>query len=183
MSRARNSSRACARNSSLVKTLAIPVQRLSNPGSRDRLDRRKLRRDRLAQALYVSADRAQLRLDLLVAAVYVIDAVDDCLALRRKPREHERRRSAQVGSLHTRAREFAWAFDDSRAMALYVNRSAHALHLRGVHEAVLEYRLGDARAPFGLRHKGHVLRLHVRREVRVRLGRHGAPRETRRGAG
>ena len=66
---------------------------------------------------------------------------------RRQAREHERRGGAQVRSLHARARELRGAFDEGRAVALDADARAHALHLGGVHEAVLEDRLDDAREP------------------------------------
>src|SRR5437764_15219706 len=60
--------------------------------------------DRSFLALYVCAYGAQLSLYALVASVYVIDAVNDRLALRSKSCEYERGGSAQVGSLNARTR-------------------------------------------------------------------------------
>jgi hypothetical protein len=60
----------------------------------DRFEWRELRGDGLAQSLDARADGAELGLDLLVAAVDVVDAVDDRLAARGETGEDEAGRGA-----------------------------------------------------------------------------------------
>src|SRR4051812_15233214 len=66
----------------------------NHPGSRPKSYQRG---GILPQTLDAGAERTQLGLERFIAAVEVIDAVDDGFALRREPGDHEARGSAQVG--------------------------------------------------------------------------------------
>src|SRR3546814_5003542 len=82
----------------------------------------------------------QLRLDVLVAAVQVVDAVDGGLARCHQPRQHQRRRCAQVGRHHRRAAErFHPAHDrgvpldaDVRAQAQQFRSEEHTSELQSL---------------------------------------------------
>src|SRR5262245_30316744 len=56
-----------------------------------------------ADAFDARAERAQLDLECLVAAVEVVDAIDDRLALGDQPGDHQAGGSPQVGRHHARA--------------------------------------------------------------------------------
>src|SRR5271170_5676562 len=77
--------------------MLIMPMRSSLPASVDPLD--------------AAAQRAQLLLERFVAAVQVIDAVDDRFALRRQAGEHEACRGTQVGCHHLRSGKPFDAFD------------------------------------------------------------------------
>ena len=78
----------------------------------------------------------------------MIDAVDERRALGLQPREHERRRSAQIRGHDGRAREpLDAARDDGVALDREVR--AEALQLERVLEAILEDRLRDRRRALG----------------------------------
>ena len=62
----------------------------------DELASRNLRNTRLAYAFDVSADRSELLLNALIAAVDMIDAVDHRLAVGDQRRQHQRRAGAQI---------------------------------------------------------------------------------------
>ena len=49
---------------------------------------------------------------------------------------------------------------------------AHSGQFGGVHKTIFENRFRHGRNAFGLRHQSHILRLHIGREIRMRLGRH-----------
>src|SRR5437868_3764275 len=66
------------------------------------------------RSLDVGADAAQLRFHLVVAAVQVVDAVDDSLAFGHEARDHEACRGAQVGGHHRRTRQLLDAVDHRR---------------------------------------------------------------------
>src|SRR5262245_25985496 len=112
------------------------------------------------------ADRAQFLFYFLVPAIDVIDAVDQGLAFSRESGQDQRGRGAKVGGDQLRAGQTGRAVNVyAAAVDSHVRAQAH--QFGGVHEAVLEDRLGDHRIAFGLRHERHVLRLHVGRESGV----------------
>ena len=110
--------------------------------------------------------RAQLGFHAVVAAVQVVDAVDQGLALGHQAGDHQAGRGAQVGRHHGGAGQLLHAFDH-RDLAVGLDLGAQAQHLVDVHEAVLEDGLGDARGALGDRVERHELGLHVGREARV----------------
>src|SRR5499433_4022297 len=97
-----------------------------------------------ADALDRGAAGRELILQPLEAAVEVIDAVDDGLALGRQRGDDERDRSAQIGGHHRRALERAYTLDGG-AFAVELDVGAEPHQLLHVHETVLEDGLGDAR--------------------------------------
>src|SRR5690242_13520957 len=115
------------------------------------------------------AERAELLLQRLVAAVEVVDAIDDGLPLGREPGDDQSGRRTQVGRHDVRTLQARYAAHDRR-VALDGDVGAQALQLERVHEAILENSLGDDRR--ALRHgsERHELRLHVRGEARIRRG-------------
>src|SRR3546814_1914488 len=74
------------------------------------------RLDELGHALDLRTERGELALDVLVAAVHVIDAVDEGLAVGGERRDHQRRRCTQIGR-HDRRRLQALAAGDHRGIA------------------------------------------------------------------
>ena len=70
----------------------------------------------------------QLLLDVLVATIEVVDAVDDGFAVGDQPGQDQRRRSAQVGRHHRRAAELLDAADD-RGVAFDADVGAQAQQL------------------------------------------------------
>src|SRR6202023_2156941 len=101
---------------------------------------------------------AELLHDAFVAAIDVVDAVDDGFAAGHQPREDQAGAGAQVGSLHGAARELRGPADHGAA-AVDGNVGPHANHFAGVQVAILEDCLGDDGGAFGLRGERHVLRL------------------------
>src|SRR2546423_14185232 len=99
--------------------------------------RRQVGCDRVAQTIDARADGAQFRLDLFVAAINMIDALDERLAFGDKTGQHERRGGAQIRRLHARARQGRRAGDDGR-VAFDAYARAHALQLADVRKTVLE---------------------------------------------
>src|SRR5215831_4509922 len=122
-----------------------------------------------ADALDGGAAGRELVLEPLEAAVEMIDAVDDGLALGRKRRNDERDRGTQIGGHDRRALERAHALDGG-ALAVELDMRSEPHQLLHVHEAVLEDGLADARGSFGPRHQRHQLRLQVGRESGKRRG-------------
>src|SRR6267142_1918025 len=117
----------------------------------------------------VGADALQLFYYAFVAAVYVVDAVDDGFAVGDQGGEDQAGAGAEVGGLHGGAGKFSRAADYGAA-AVDGNVGAHADHLAGVEVAVLEDRFGDDGSSFGLGGEGHVLGLHVGGEAGIFLG-------------
>jgi len=66
------------------------------------------------EALNVGADRAELVLDALVAAVDVIDAVDHRSVVGNERRQYQARAGAEVARRHRRTAEMRGAFDDGK---------------------------------------------------------------------
>ena len=121
-------------------------------------------------APHVGAQRAQLLLEALVAAVEVVDAQHLGLALGDQAGQHqeaEARRSVAITVAPVSLRRPA----HDRGAPLDDDVGAHALQLGHVHVAVLEDGLGQHRLPARARHQHHELRLHVGRETREGLGR------------
>src|SRR3954451_19075526 len=95
-----------------------------------------IRKQILAETLDPGAERAELCLERLVAAVEVIDAIDDRFAVGDQAGDHQSRRGAQVGRHDGRALQALDAAHD-RAIALDRDVGAKALQLERMHEAVL----------------------------------------------
>src|SRR5689334_21177306 len=98
----------------------------------------------------------ELFFELLVAAIEMVNAIDDGLALSREPRQHERDGCAEIGRHYRGAGEARHAAHHRRC-AMDIDVGAHATELRYMHEAVLEDGLGDHRRPFGRGHRRHHL--------------------------
>src|SRR4051812_35470517 len=94
------------------------------------------------------AQLAQALLDVLVAAVQVVDAIDDRLALGHEPGDDEARRGAQVGGHHGRAGKPVHAVDHGR-VSLSLDARAQAAQLLHVHEPILEDGFGHQRGSLG----------------------------------
>ena len=93
----------------------------------------------------LGAERAELLLERLVAAIEVVDAVDHRLALGHQAGDDQAGRGAQVGRHDGRALQPLDAAHDG-GIALDRDVGAEALQLERVHEAILEDGLGDRRA-------------------------------------
>src|SRR6202051_2125913 len=123
----------------------------------------------VAHAADLGADSAQLLLESFVAAVHVIDAVEDGLAVGDEGGQDERGGGAQVrahdgGGLQRRAAAHGGgAAGDGDVRA-------HADQLVDVHEAIFKDIFGDGGGAFGLGGEGHELGLHVGGEAGVLLG-------------
>src|SRR5688572_33301550 len=86
----------------------------------------------LRDALDLRPEPGQLLLDVLVATVEMVDAVDRGLAIGDQPGEDQRSRRAQVGRHHRRAAELRHAAND-RGVALDTDVSAEPLQFLHVH--------------------------------------------------
>src|ERR1019366_9518752 len=104
----------------------------------------------VAHAADFGAHSFQFFFDVLVAAVQVIDAVDDGLAVRDQGGEHERGGGAQVRGEDGGGAERSSAADDGAA-AFDLDVRAHADQFLRVHKAVLKNVFRDDRRAFGLR--------------------------------
>ena len=96
----------------------------------------------------------------------MIDAVDQGFAFRRQSGQDQRGRGPKVRGDQLRAGQTGRAMN-VHAVAVDSHLRAQAHQFGGMHEAILEDRLGDHRIAFGLRHERHVLSLHVGRESGV----------------
>src|SRR6202521_2297601 len=96
-----------------------------------------------AQALDEGPAAAELFLQPLEPAVEMVDAVDDGLALRRKPGDHQRDRGAQIGR-HDRSSLEPLDALDGRRLAVELDARAEPNQLLNMHESVLENGRGDA---------------------------------------
>ena len=108
---------------------------------------------------------------MLVAAIQMVNPVNDGFAIRHQAGNHQAGRGAQVGGHHRGARQARHAGDDG-GVALGGDVGAHAVQLGHVHEAVFKNGFGDAAGPFGQGVQGHELRLHIGGEGRVGQGAH-----------
>src|SRR5258706_15401376 len=123
----------------------------------------------MAASIYAMNARPELgeaSLEPLVPTVEMVDALDERLAVGDQPRDHQARRSAQIGGHHGRAREPLDSVHPRR-IALDLDLSPEAAKLLNVHEAVLENGLGHAGRALGDGVERDELRLHVRRESRI----------------
>src|SRR5690606_21169186 len=115
------------------------------------------------------AQHLQFLFDALVATVYVVDAIDQGVALGDQRRNDQAGRSPQVGG-HDRGTLEGLGAGDGGSVAFDLDLRAHAVHLVHVHEAVCEDRLDHRAGVFGNGVEGDELSLHVGRERRVRGG-------------
>ena len=127
----------------------------------------------LASTLWIRAPTpGELVFDPLIAAVDMVDAVDDGFAARPpgRPAPARRWRAGRKRSRRLRSARAARrrSPDGPRCRMLAPMRT----NSERVHEAVLEDLLGDQRDALGLRHQGHVLRLQVGGEAGILLGGH-----------
>src|SRR6266478_319425 len=120
-------------------------------------------RPRPVHALNVRPHSAQLLHDSLVPAINVIHALNQRLATRYQPRQHQPRAGPQIRSLHDGSRECRWP-PHCRCVSFDRNVRPHAHHFTRVQKAVLKDFLGNHRCAFRLRRQRHELRLHVRRK-------------------
>src|SRR5690606_2665432 len=111
----------------------------------------------------------QLALDVLVAAVEVVDAVDGGFAIGDQAGKDQRGRCTQVGRHHRGAAEAGNA-GHGGTVALDMDLRAQARQLLHVHEAVLEDRLVEDADAFGDAVHRHELRLHVGGKAGMRRG-------------
>ena len=121
------------------------------------------------EASDIGAEGGEFFDDALVAAVDVIDAIDDGFTGSDKSREDETSAGAEVGGLDDGAGEGRGATNDGAA-AVDGDMRTHAHHFAGVEETVLKNSFGDDGGSVGLRGEGHVLGLHVGGEAGVFLG-------------
>ena len=106
---------------------------------------------------------------MLVAAVEMVDAVEDGFAVGDEGREDERGGGAKVRAHDGCGLQGAFAADCGRASGDGDVR-AHADEFLHMHEAVFEDVFGDGAGAFSLGGEGHVLGLHVGREAGVLFG-------------
>ena len=123
----------------------------------------------VAHAADLGAYAAEFFFEALVAAVEVVDAVEDGFAVGDQGSEDEGGGGAQVGAHDGGGLEVGLAADGGGA-AVDGDVGAHAVKLLNVHEAVLEDVFGDGGGAFGLGGEGHVLGLHVGGEAGVLFG-------------
>src|ERR1035441_6065736 len=123
----------------------------------------------VAHASDLGAYGAEFFFEVLVAAVEVVDAVEDGLAVGDQGGEHERCGGAQVRAHDCGGLEWS-ASTDGGSAALHGDVRAHAVEFLHVHEAVLEDVFSDGGGAFGLGGERHVLRLHVGGEAGVLFG-------------
>ena len=95
-----------------------------------------------SDALDVGAEPTQATDEVVVAAVDVVHAADDRLALGREPGHHQRRAGADVGGAHRRTAESRDAAHDG-VVAVGADVGAEALQLLDVAEAAGVQVLGD----------------------------------------
>ena len=127
--------------------------------------------ENISHAADLGADAAEFFFDVLVAAVHVVDAVEDGFAVGDESGEDEGGRGAKVRAHDGRGLERSFAAD-SGGPAADGDVGAHAVELADMHEAIFEDVFGDDGGAFGLGHEGHVLRLHVGGEAGELFGGH-----------
>src|ERR1035438_1717067 len=93
---------------------------------------------------------------MFVAAVDVIDAINDGLSIGDQRGENERSRGAEIAGQNGGGAKGSFA-SDYRPAAFNLNVRAHADEFLGVHEAVLENVFRNDRRAFGLRGERHEL--------------------------
>ena len=119
----------------------------------------------------VSAQAGKFLDDVFVAAINMVNAIDDGLAGSEESGEDEAGAGAKIGSLDNGAGERRGAADDGAA-AIDRDVRTHAHHFTGVEEAVFENSFGNDGSAVGLRGKRHVLCLHVGGEGGILPGGH-----------
>src|SRR5581483_1824474 len=131
--------------------------------------------EHFSNASNLSAHAPQFFLNVLVAAVDVVNAVDDGFAIRYQGGDYQGSRRAQVGGKDSGSAEFRLAANDG-ASSFNLDVGAHAHQFLGVHKAILENVLRNHRSPVGLGGQRHVLRLHVGGKAGILFGDHiGSP--------
>src|SRR5579863_1708543 len=127
--------------------------------------------EHFADAFDLRADSLELLFNIFVAAVDVVDAVDDGFAVGDQGGEDERSRGAEIAGQDGGGAEGSLAADDGAAtFDFYVG--SHADQFLSVHETVFENIFGDDRRAFGLREQGHELGLAVGGEAGMLFGGH-----------
>src|SRR5258708_21027479 len=117
----------------------------------------------------MGGDGGKLFYDALVAAIDVVDAVDDGFAAGDQGGEDQAGAGAEVGGLHGGAGKLGGAADYGAA-AVNGNVGTHADHFAGMEVGVLKNGFGDDGSSFGLGGEGHVLGLHVGGEAGIFFG-------------
>lgn len=113
-----------------------------------------------AETLDGGAEGLKFAVDVFVAAVEVVDALDDGLSFSCEACEDEGSAGTEVGGHDWGAVEFFDAVDDG-AGALDGDLSAHAFEFGDVHEAVWINAFGDDAEAWGEGHEGGDLGLEV----------------------
>ena len=108
---------------------------------------------------------------MLVAAIQVVDALHDGVAVGHQAGNHQAGRSTQVSGHHGGAGKPLHAFYQC-SVALCADLRAHAVELGHVHEAVFKNGFHHPAAALGHRVHRHKLRLHIGGKARMRHGAH-----------
>ena len=91
----------------------------------------------------VGADAAQFFFQFFVAAVQMVDPVDDGFTFGNKAGQNQGKRSSQVGCHDLGAVQLFDAADNCRSMAVNIDVGAHPHQFGNVHEAVFKNGFGN----------------------------------------
>ena len=116
----------------------------------------------------MSAEFAQLLVEMFVAAIDVINAAHFRNSVGFQSRQHERGRRAQIARHHRRARQFLNAGND-RGRTFQLHMRAHALQLGDVHVTLRENIFRYHADAVGSGKQCAHLSLHVSRKTRIWL--------------
>ena len=108
---------------------------------------------------------------MLVAAIQVVDALHNGIAVGYQAGNHQAGRSAQVSGHHGGAGKLLHTFYQ-RGIALGADMRAHTVELGHMHEAVFKNGFHHPAAALGHRVHRHKLRLHIGGKTRMRHGAH-----------
>src|SRR6185436_15979219 len=109
------------------------------------------------------AELSQLRINIFVAPIQMVNPVDLSGAARRESSNHERGGGPEIAGHHWRAAQGLSTLHD-RARSFDGNLRAETCQLAYVHEARFENALRDDAESRRERHQRHHLRLGIRRE-------------------
>src|SRR6202040_1289183 len=125
--------------------------------------------EHVADAFDLGADGLEFFFDFFVAAIDMVDPVDNGFAVGDQGGEDQRGASAQVGGEDGGGAERSFTdYHGAAAFDFYVR--AHADQFLRVHKAVLKNIFDDDGSAFGLRSSRHELRLHVGGEAGIFFG-------------
>src|SRR5450631_3058200 len=114
-----------------------------------------LRKD-VSHAANLGTDAAEFLFDAFVAAIHVIDAVEDGLAIGDEGSQHKRGGCAQVGT-HDCGRGETGGAAHGGGASIHLDVGAHAHQFLHMHETIFEDVFADLAYTFSLRGEGHVL--------------------------